>query len=42
MYFGLYLDASRRPHFDAQPYEAPCAGPGLFARLMALFRRILH
>jgi hypothetical protein len=42
MYFGLYQIASRHREFDALPYEAPCPGPSLFARLLALFRRALH
>ncbi len=40
MYFGTYQIASRHREFDALPYEAPCTGPGLFARLCAWFRRV--
>ena len=40
MYFGLYLNASQRPRYDALPFEAPCAGPSLLGILRALFRRI--
>jgi hypothetical protein len=40
MYFGLYQISNRHLEFDALPYEAPCAGPSLFARLKALFRRL--
>jgi hypothetical protein len=42
MYFGIYQIASRHREFDALPYEVPCAGPSLFARLLAFFRRAFH
>lgn len=42
MYFGTYQIASRHREFDALPYEAPCAGPSLFARLLAWLARVFH
>ncbi len=39
MYFGIYQIARRHPEFDTLPYEVPCAGPGLFARLIAWLRK---
>ena len=42
MYFGTYQIASRHREFDALPYEAPCAGPSLLARLRAWLVRVFH
>lgn len=40
--YGLYQIPRRHDQFDAQLYEAPCAGPGLFAGVAAFFRRLLR
>ena len=40
MYFGTYQIASRHREFDALPYEVPCQGPSLIARLIAFLRRV--
>ena len=37
MYFGIYQ--IRHREFDALPYEVPCRGPSLLARLTAFLRR---
>lgn len=42
MYFGLYQLPNRHREFDALPYEAPSTGPGLFARVLAWLRGVLH
>jgi hypothetical protein len=42
VYFGTYQLPSRHREFDALPYEVPCAGPGFFATLRAILRRIFH
>ena len=41
MYFGTYLIDTRHREFDTLPYEVPCAGPGLFARVIAWLRRVV-
>ena len=42
MYFGIYQIASRHRDFDTLPYEVPCAGPSLLARLIAFLRHAFH
>lgn len=42
MYFGIYQLPSRHREFDALPYEVPCAGPGLFGRILAWVRRVFR
>lgn len=42
MYFGTYQLPSQHRQFDTLPYEVPCRGPSLFARLLAWFARVIH
>jgi hypothetical protein len=39
MYFGLYLIASRHREYDGLPTQSAYEEPGIFAALIAWFRR---